>query len=244
MAIAPRPQKTALILAQRIVRDIHRRGLGPGQKLPPERLMMEEYEAGRGTLRESLRFLELQGVLSFKPGPGGGPVVEKPGADTLAATLALLLEFENARYRSIAEARAAFEPVMARLAAERITTDRLAVLEQSLNDMEAAIEDDEVYLETNELFHDTIAWASDNPLFGLLVDVMVGSMDLSGAAHGIQYPVRRRVAVLKAHRSIYDAIQARDGALAEAAMRDHIGEYLTYVRKKFPESMERLISWQ
>ena len=36
MAVAPRPQKTALLLAQRIVRDIHRRGLAPGEKLPPE----------------------------------------------------------------------------------------------------------------------------------------------------------------------------------------------------------------
>jgi GntR family transcriptional repressor for pyruvate dehydrogenase complex len=244
MGVTARPQKTALLLAQRIVRDIHRRGLGPGEKLPPERLMMEEYEAGRGTLRESLRFLELQGVLSFKPGPGGGPVVGKPGADTLAATLALLLEFENARYRSVAEARAAFEPVMARLAAQRITPDRLAELEKSLDDMEAGIEDDEIYLDTNERFHDTIAWASDNPLFGLLIDVMVGGLDLSGAVHGIQYPVRRRLAVLKAHRSIFDAIQAKDGDLAESAMRDHIDEYLTYANKKFPESMERLITWQ
>src|SRR4051812_17506063 len=118
-----RPQKMALIVAQRIVRDIERQGLGPGDKLPPERMMMENYEAGRGTLRESLRFLELQGVLSFKPGPGGGPVIEKPSAENLATTLTLLLQFDDARYRVIAEAREAFEPVMAQLAARRITPE-------------------------------------------------------------------------------------------------------------------------
>src|SRR5215213_11372004 len=90
-----RPQKMALIVAQRIVRDIERQGLGPGDKLPPERMMMETYEAGRGTLRESLRFLELQGVISLKPGPGGGPVVQQPDATTLATSLTLLLQFEN-----------------------------------------------------------------------------------------------------------------------------------------------------
>ncbi len=67
-----RPQKTALLIAQRIVQYIDQNNLGPGDRPPPERIMMETYEAGRGTLRESLRFLELQGVLSFKPGPGGG----------------------------------------------------------------------------------------------------------------------------------------------------------------------------
>jgi GntR family transcriptional regulator, transcriptional repressor for pyruvate dehydrogenase complex len=58
-----RPRKTALLLAQRIVRDIDQNNLRPGDTLPPERVMTQTYEAGRGTLRESLRFLELEGVL-------------------------------------------------------------------------------------------------------------------------------------------------------------------------------------
>ena len=244
MSLAIKPQKTALILAQRIVRDIHKGGIAPGDKLPPEKLMMEQYDAGRGTLRESLRFLELQGLLSFKPGPGGGPVVEKPGADALAATLALLLQFDGAPYRVIAEARAAFEPLMARLAAERITPERLKELERSVVDMEENIDDNAIYLESNERFHDVIAWASGNSLFGFLIDVMVGSMDLSGAAHGIQYPPRRRQAVLKAHRSIYEAIEAGDAGRAEKSMEIHIGEYVTYAMRKFPEAMDRQITWQ
>ena len=47
MTAVARPKKTALILAQRIVRDIDRLKLGPGDKLPPEKLMMEQYDAGR-----------------------------------------------------------------------------------------------------------------------------------------------------------------------------------------------------
>jgi GntR family transcriptional repressor for pyruvate dehydrogenase complex len=244
MSAARRPQKTALILAQRIVHDIQRAGFQPGDKLPPERVMMEQYDAGRGTLRESLRFLELQGLLSFKPGPGGGPVVQKPGAEALAATMALLLQFDNAPYRVIAEARAALEPVMAALAAERITGERLADLEATLTDMEAGLSDVELYLDANERFHAIIAWASSNSLFGFLIDVMVDSMDMSGTAHGIEYSVRRRQAVLKAHGSIYDAIAAGDATLASDAMRTHIEEYITHAERKYPESLERLITWQ
>ena len=244
MSVVARPKKTALILAQRIVRDIHRQRLQPGDMLPAERMMMEQYDAGRGTLRESLRYLELQGLLSFKPGPGGGPVVEKPGADSLSATLALLLQFDRAPYRVIAEARSAFEPLMAALAAQRITPERMVELEKSVTDMEDGIEDIAIYLESNENFHDTIAWASGNSLFGFLIDVMVGSMDLSGAAQGIQYSIRQRHAVLRAHTGILEAIRAGDAELAESSMRVHIDEYVTHAEKKYPEAMERLITWQ
>jgi GntR family transcriptional regulator, transcriptional repressor for pyruvate dehydrogenase complex len=238
-----RPQKMALIVAQRIVRDMEREGLGPGEKLPPERIMMETYEAGRGTLRESLRFLELQGVLSFKPGPGGGPVIEKPTADNLATALTLLLQFDGARYRVIAEAREAFEPVMAQLAASRITPEHLEELERSVVDMAEGLEDVEVYLDANRRFHNVIAWASGNALFGHLVEVMVGNMDISGATHGIEYPTRRRQAVLRAHQEIFEAIRDTDAERAEKSMRAHIDEYLTYATRKYPEALDKPIRW-
>lgn len=238
-----RPQKMALIVAQRIVRDIEREGLGPGDKLPPERVMMETYEAGRGTLRESLRFLELQGVLSFKPGPGGGPVIEKPTADNLATTLTLLLQFDGARYQVIAEAREAFEPLMAQLAASRITPEHLVELEQTITDMADSLEDVEVYLEANRRFHNVIAWASGNALFGHLVDVMGGAMDISGAAQGIQYPLKRRQAVLRAHQEIFEAIRNSEPEQAEKSMRTHIDEYLVYASRKYPDALEKPIRW-
>ena len=238
-----RPRKTALLLAQRIVRDIDQNNQGPGDRLPPERVMTETYAAGRGTLRESLRFLELQGVLSFKPGPGGGPVIETPDAANLATTFILLMQFGQARYRVVSEARQAFEPLMAQLAADRITAKELAELEQTLIDMEAGIGDLDAYLFNNRRFHEIIAWASGNSLFGFLVDVMVGAMDISGAAQGIEYPVRRRNAVLAAHRRIYEKIRGGDSREAGKAMRGHVAEYVTYAERKFPAALDKLIKW-
>jgi GntR family transcriptional repressor for pyruvate dehydrogenase complex len=238
-----RPQKMAFLVAQRIVRDIEREGLAPGDRLPPERIMMEKYDTGRGTLRETLRLLELQGVLSFKTGPGGGPVVEKPNADNLATTLTLLLQADGARYRVIAEARAAFEPVMAQFAAERITEDHLAALERSIDDMREGIEDIDLYLEANRRFHNVIAWASGNALFGHLVEAMVGAMDLSGASQGIEYPVRRRHSVLRTHEEIFEAIRDGEPDKAEGRMRTHIDEYLAYAAIKYPEALNKPIRW-
>ena len=86
-----RSRKTAMVIAQAIVEEISRRRFPPGSMLPPERDMLVKYDVGRGTLRESLRFLEMSGVITIKPGPGGGPVVCEPDSRDLAGSLGLSL---------------------------------------------------------------------------------------------------------------------------------------------------------
>src|SRR5215207_2530683 len=117
-----------MLVAQRIVRDVVRGGLRPGDLLEPERHMLEKYQTGRGTLREALRLLEFQGVIALKPGPRGGPVLLDPSASHLAGTLVLLLQLKQAPFRSIVEVRTALEPMISRLAAERMSDTSLGEL--------------------------------------------------------------------------------------------------------------------
>lgn len=242
MATAPlRPQKTAMLVAQRIVADISRRGKTVGDRLSPERVMLDEYDVGRGTLRESLRFLELQGVISLKPGPGGGPIIQQPDASSLATALTLLLQFENAPFRTIAEARTGLEPMMAQLAAQRMSDEQLADLKSSVDVMRDQLDDQAVFLDENKRFHDIIAHGSGNAMFGYLVDALLGILD--GSAIGIDYPKVRRTAVHKAHLRIYQAIAGRDPAASSEAMAAHIGEYVKYAERKFPGVLDAPIVW-
>lgn len=240
-SVSLRPQKTAMLVAKRIVADIQRRGNTVGDRLPPERVMLEEYSIGRGTLRESLRFLELQGVIALRPGPGGGPVVQQPDGSGLATALTLLLQFENAPFRTIPEARAGLEPMMAQLAAVRMTEDQLTELKYSVDQMKSHLHDEAEFLEMNKRFHDVIAHGSGNAMFGYLVESLLGMLD--GSAMGIDYPEHRRLAVHKAHDSIYQAIAARDPEGAAAAMLEHISAYQRYAESKFPELLDAPISW-
>ncbi|MBB2913038.1 DNA-binding FadR family transcriptional regulator [Streptosporangium becharense] len=231
-----------MLVAQRIVADINRRGNTVGDRLPPERAMLDEYDVGRGTLRESLRFLELQGVISLKPGPGGGPVVQRPDAASLATTLSLLLQFENAPFRTIAEARAGLEPMTARLAAERMSDERLTALKDSVDTMRKHLGDHAVFLDENKRFHDIIAHGSGNAVFGYLVDALLEILD--GSAIGTDYPEARQATVHKAHLQIYRALKTRDPEAAATAMAGHIEEYLRHAERKFPEALDTPIVWR
>lgn len=239
--ISLRPQKTALLVAQQIVADIQRRGNVPGDRLPPEKAMLEQYQIGRGTLRESLRYLELQGLISLKPGPGGGPVVESPTSTGLATSISLLLQLESAPYRNIVEARGSLEPAMSRLAATRISDADLAALKDNLDRMLAGIDDSETFAATNQEFHDIVAKSSGNALFAHLIDALTGILD--GTSIGVEYPTPRRRAVHQAHSRIYEALAAHDAALAAEAMNEHIGEYTKYIESKYPAVVEAPISW-
>jgi len=236
-----RPQKTALLVAQQIVADIQQRGNVAGDRLPPEKVMLEQYQIGRGTLRESLRFLELQGMITLKPGPGGGPVVEQANGTGLATSLTLLLQFENAPYRDIVEARNSVEPAMARLAARRISDEDLVALKKNIDTMGAHLDDEDVFAETNQEFHDIVARASGNHFFAHLIDALTGILD--GTSMGVEYPRHRRGPVHEAHVRVYDALAAHDSFAAAEAMRNHIGDYTKYVEKKYADKVNSPISW-
>jgi DNA-binding FadR family transcriptional regulator len=224
------------------MRDVVRNGMEPGDLLPPERVMLETYETGRGTLREALRLLEFQGVIALKPGPGGGPILLNPAASHLASTLQLLLQLNGATYRSIVEVRSAMEPMTSQLAAQRISDESLVELRLTVERMHDFLDDRDAFLDSNKRFHDVIAWSSGNALFSYLVDSLLDILD--GTVIGIDYPRHRRVAILKAHEEIYAALARRDPQASLERMREHIDAYAVYAKRKFPDVLDQLITWE
>lgn len=237
-----RPEKTAMIVAKRIVADIQRSGYTTGDRLPPEKAMLDTYQIGRGTLREALRFLELQGVISLKPGPGGGPTVEKPDASHLATSLVLVLQFDNAPFSTIVEARTDLEPVMARLAASRLTDEQLATLTTSVDLMGDNLNDRDVFLATNREFHEVIGWASGNAMYGFTISALIDIVD--GTQLGVDYPEVRRRAIYAAHARILDALSRHDADDSFESMTIHMSEYCQYLQKKYQDVLDQPLTWE
>src|SRR3546814_6541247 len=74
------------------------------------------------SLREALRFLELQGVIHLQLGRSGGPVVARPQTGDFANSLSLILHFMDADLRGLLELREAIAADVAAYAAQRATT--------------------------------------------------------------------------------------------------------------------------
>lgn len=237
-----RPQKTALLIAKKIVSDIERQGVYPGDRLASEKTMLEGYQVGRGTLRESLRYLELSGVLSFRPGPGGGPILERPDASNLMNSLGLLLQFNNVALGAVVEARIGVEPLMARHAAVRRTEEQLAHLTDNVAMMDKNLDDLTAFLRLNQKFHDLVAWASGNALLGFLVEALDGIYEVF--AHAIDYSMCRRRKIHEAHTAVLEAITVKDPDFAAELMRTHVTEMADYLESQFPESFSQAICWQ
>lgn len=94
--------KTSVSVALDIVRDIVAQGLRPGDKLPLEADLLKHYRVSRASLREGLRLLEVQGLLSIRPGPGGVVVGEAHPAN-LGRSLTLHMQFVGATYSELME---------------------------------------------------------------------------------------------------------------------------------------------
>lgn len=239
---AGRGVKMAIRVAQGIVREIADNKLEPGAKLPPEHEMVERYGVARATLREALRFLELQGVLTIKPGPGGGPVVGEPHTRNLASTLALMLQFMDAPFRSLLELRQIISPGMAARAATKATPEDLDRLRECIENLRAYIGNIPAYVSENRKFHDLVAWASGNPAIGLLVTSVHMVTNSSGIE--LNYSEREQQYQIEIYEKLLDAIANRDEKRAYDLMDEFLGRSDAYLEKRHPDLLEKRIVWE
>lgn len=200
-----------------IVRDIGADGLGPGDRLPSQADMMRRYGAGATPLREALRMLELAGLLSVRPGPSTGAILEEANAEHLAALVAAFLGLAGVTYGQLLDAWAATEPLLA--AAAAANPDREAVRAE-LAELAAEPESDEPVTPTHAIdFHDAVARAAGNPALRLVAQVLSYVIaDLYWAATDVAAPARL---VRHDHHDIAEAILAGDAREAYRRMGDH-----------------------
>lgn len=204
--------------------------------------MLGEYQVGRGTLREALRFLEMQGVLTIKPGPGGGPVVDAVDSRVLASNLALMLALDQTPFRAILDVRHTLEPTLASRSAEREDDLLLDEMLASVQSMASHAGDQRRIVLENRSFHELIATRAGNPVFVHLVSALNWIID--GTALGVHFPETQVRATAEAHRRIYEAIAAREPAGAATAMRTHLAEFTHFLENQYPETLDVPLRWE
>ncbi|MCF8587323.1 FadR/GntR family transcriptional regulator [Gordonia liuliyuniae] len=135
-----RAPKTAELIAGHLRRQIVRGDLLPGQTLPAEAELMEQFSVSRPTLREAFRILEAETLIGVRRGARGGAQVLEPDPIVAARHVGLLLQLQNTTIQDVYEARMVTEPVCARMLAEVRTDDDLADLRAVITELKAMVE--------------------------------------------------------------------------------------------------------
>jgi DNA-binding FadR family transcriptional regulator len=236
-----RSPKAAELVADELAGHILVTGMREGDVLPNEREMTERFGVGRGTLREALRLLESQGVITIRPGPGGGPVVRQPHPDDLAGNMTLLLQFMDVPFAHVVRAREVIEPLIARQAAQRVTKDHLAALQATVDLMKADLENHAGFVRENSIFHELLAETAGNGVLQVVAESLRSIT--AGFGGAMNYRPETRAGVARAHQRIVDALAAGDADAAGREASAHMAEFRRHVESRVPELMEQPVRW-
>jgi DNA-binding FadR family transcriptional regulator len=237
-----RGAKTSTLVATRIIRDIGDQGMVEGDRLPTEAALIERFGVGRASLREALRFLEIQGLINIRPGPNGGPLVGPLDPGDLGRMLSLYFYRRGATFRELVQARLLLEPVMAGEAARNQDAEMVAKLQRVLEIEAHNALETEAYLEGANAFHLTLAEMGGNRVLELVAASL--KQLFTDRVSGTLIPVHGRSRVRREHTAIAEAVLGGDSRKAERLMRRHMQEYVDFVEARQPALLDEVIAWE
>ncbi|MEO1421258.1 MAG: FadR/GntR family transcriptional regulator [Pseudomonadota bacterium] len=203
-------------VAEQLRQRIRQGEYNVGDRMPAERLLAEEFDVSRPTVREAMIALEITGFVEVRVG-SGVHVISRSGQGEVTDELDVG-PFE------LMEARLLIESDIASVAAERIDEIQIRRLDELLDDMVRENEIGEVGEQADRDFHITIAQGTQNSaLVGIAerfwalreTSPMMAEMLNRSRAYGIQ-------PMISDHRLILEALRARDPQGAHKAMADHL----------------------
>jgi len=217
-----RTEPTYELVARAIEKQILDGEIAPGDILPSEAAFAAQFGVNRSTLREALRALEQNGLVSREPGRKKLRA-SAPRAADLSRRFASAMIIQQVSLEELSEAMRALEPASAAGAAMRRDSDVVAELEDNLVRTRQALTDSASLVALDIEFHDLVAKAAKNRAIDL------ARQPLSGSFYPAFYSVMSRLnageRLLAAHENIVAAIRANDVSTARSWMERHIEDF-------------------
>jgi GntR family transcriptional repressor for pyruvate dehydrogenase complex len=209
-------------IARQIKNTILSGAIKSGDRLPPERELVEHFQASRISIREALKNLETSGLLAIKPGSGVfvAEINSKPISDSLAS----ILRIQKVSIKELTEARMILEPNIARVACDRVTPEKLQKLEENIAGALVAIGSNASARAKNIEFHSIIAESTRNSVLSLTVKTLLDVLQEMSSELVDDSPKHLEIAseTIKHHKKILEALKSRDAEKVFALMRKHI----------------------
>lgn len=215
-------------LVEQIEEAILDGSLKAGDKLPPQRELVEMFQTSRASLREALRVLEQKGLIDIKLGVSGGATVKSPDTDQVGESLALLIRHRKVSLDEISEFREGVEGIVASLAAERAKkkdiTRLKTLLEKAENLLEEGVDGWRDSVEADKKIHFAIAEIAKNSVYKFVVRMVHANID----PYYERLPARREILLeenFENLREIVGAIERGDKAEACELAQSHVRRF-------------------
>ena len=206
-------------IVQQIEESIHKGALKPGDQLPAERELAQQFGVSRTAVREAVKTLHEKGLVEAYP--GRGTFITNGTSNSVRQSLDRMIRAGQAEGTiHLAEVREILEPEIAALAATRADEENIAAMREALFVMDDAKKDPQAFIEADLDFHLALAEAASNPLILSLIDSIIGVLreqrmgifSVDGGPERGQYH----------HKKILEAIEHRDALGARESMRAHL----------------------
>ena len=120
-SLAIKQLKRSDLVAQEVKRLITEKNLSPGDRLPREIELQEQFQVSKGTIREALKSLEVQGLITISTGPTGGGTIAEVPLDRTLQFMQNYLFFQEVTIDDIYTVRQMLEPELAAGAVPHLT---------------------------------------------------------------------------------------------------------------------------
>ena len=194
--------------------------LKPGDRLPSERELAQQFNVSRASVREAMRLLDMKRLVVIRP--GAGTFITEDTSESILQAFSSLLngDGEEDTAGDVFEMRLLLEPRIASLSAQRATDLDVSLMKEILDAQDAEIVAGGTGVEFDTEFHFAIARATKNSALvaatQAISDILTRSRELAILSRD------RSLISLQSHRQILSAIEMRQHEEAEEAMREHI----------------------
>ena len=218
----PRPTKRAFEhISEQIRNLIYAGSIRPGERLPSERELAEQFQTGRLAVREAFRVLEEMGLIYIKKGKTGGAYIREFNKSVFSKSLTDTIESAMPSMEDLMEARAGLETLTVGLAIERMSPDDLQALKQNISEASQLINKGISSSEVQINFHILIAKAAGNSTLETLLKSIMNVLQLF-LLKGIEPSREHLDKHLNDHKDILKTIQDKQPEKAKRQIVKHI----------------------
>jgi GntR family transcriptional regulator, transcriptional repressor for pyruvate dehydrogenase complex len=208
------PQTRGQAVLDALARMVAQAGLQVGDKLPPEVTLATQLGVGRSTMREALNRWEGLGIIRRRRGDG---TYLSARVQTSEGAVPVMVQLEGEALLRLLEVRRCLEQEAARKAALHATPAQREEIVRLCTHLLRVVAAGEPYRDADMAFHNAIADATGNPMFGGILRRLDEMFERS-AESPFTVP-DFGLASFPAHRDLADGIAAGDADRADAAIR-------------------------